>query len=183
MRSRAGVTVRSNGCEYYARIPAEGLTIHLIQLHYSDNPPDINIAFNEDTRQYLVDTLDSIERGPKDIIIVCAHSRTGYWVHELSLQRRQIVMEKCDLVLSATTHVYGRLVVPGYELHGALCLNTGSVNYAGPSGGYIQVRVYGKARQMLIQYVNTQQEQRLPGPPQTRAYFKDIGGSIYEVAP
>ncbi len=185
MKSRPAVQVRANNCEYYARVPVGDFVIHLIQLHYPDNPRDINIAFNEDTRQYLINTLNSIERGPKDIIIVCAHSRTGYWVHELSPQRRQIVMEKCDLVLSATTHVYGRLAVPGYEAQGALCLNTGSVNYPGIGcpGGYIQVHVYGKARQMLIQYVNLQQEQRLPGLSQTKVYLKEIGGNIYEVVP
>ncbi len=36
--SRADVTVRENGCEYYARIPVGRFTVHLIQLHYPDQP-------------------------------------------------------------------------------------------------------------------------------------------------
>jgi len=143
------------------------------------------VSFNESTRQYLVDTLDSINKGPRDIIIACAHSRSGYWIHELNPARQQKVLERCDLVLSATTHHYGRYVVPGYETHGALCLNTGSVNYptAGLPGGYIQVHVYGTTGQMVVQYINVEREQRLPGPPETEGYLKQIGGAISELSP
>ncbi len=179
--SRPGVKARDSGCEYYARLFAKGFAIHLIQLHYSDNPPDTAIAFNEDTRRFLVDTLESINKGPEDIIIACAHSRTGFWVHELSPERQRIVMDKCDLVLSATTHRYGRQVIPGYETRGALCINTGSVDYAGNNGGYLQVHVFAPARVMLLQYVSTQAADRVPSLPLNRAYLKEIGGTIYEV--
>jgi len=185
MSFRAGVTVRKNGCEYYARIPVGRFTVHLIQLHYSDQPLDVTVSFNEATRQYLIATLESITKGPTDVIIACAHSRFGYWIQELSPTRQQKVLDKCDLVLSATTHAYGRFVVPGYETHDALCLNTGSVNYpaGGRPGGYIQVHVYGATGQMVVQYVNVERGQRLPGPPLTKAYLKEIGGRIYELSP
>ncbi len=183
--SRAAVTVRENGCEYYARIPVGRFTVHLIQLHYPDQPWDVTVSFNEATRQYLINTLESITKDPTDIIIACAHSRFGYWIQELSPTRQQKVLDKCDLVLSATTHAYGRYAVPGYETHGALCLNTGSVCYSlgGTKGGYIEVHVYGATGQMVVQYVNVEVGQRLPGPPGTKGYLKQIGGAIYELSP
>ncbi len=183
MRSRPGVAVRDNNCEYYARLFARGFTIHLIQLHFSDNPADISVAFNESTRRFLIDTLQNIHRTDHDIVIACAHSRTGYWVQELRPERQRIVLDTCDLVLSATTHAYGRQVIEGYETSGALCLNTGSVTYplGGRPGGYVQVHVFGAGPSMLVQYVSVDIERRLPGPPTTAAYLKEIGGAISEV--
>lgn len=185
---RPGVFVRDNGCEYYARIHAAGFTVHLIQLHYPDTPRDPAIAFNEDSRQYLIDTLQSINKGPEDIIIVGAHTITGYWVHQLSPERQKIVMDKCDVVLSATTHYYGRQVLGGYETSGALCVNAGSVNYPaqGPGGGYIQVSVFRSANErkphsMLLQYVSAETDERMVALPQNKAYLKEIGGGVYEL--
>ncbi len=185
---RPGVFVRENGCEYYARIHAAGFTVHLIQLHYSDNPKDPAIAFNEDSRQYLIDTLQSINKGLEDIIIVGAHSRSGYWVHQLSPERQKIVMDKCDGGLSATTHRYGRQVPVGYETSGALCINTGSVNYPaqGPGGGYIQVSVFRSAKErtshaMVLQYVSVERDVRTVALPQNKAYLKEIGGGVHEL--
>jgi hypothetical protein len=48
---RKNVDIRSNNCEYYAIEEHNGIRVHIIQLHYSDNPPDPAIAFNESTRK------------------------------------------------------------------------------------------------------------------------------------
>jgi hypothetical protein len=182
---RPGVTIRDNKCEYYARIFAKGFVIHLIQLHYSDNPPDISIAFSENTRRFLVDTLTGINKGPRDIVIAAAHSRSGYWVHELSPERRALVMDKCDLVLSATTHNYGRQIVEGYEDAGALCLNTGSVCYAaGANHGYIQVHVFGDRHPtMLVQYVSVTDDVRRPANAGNPVFVRELAGRVWQVAP
>ncbi len=179
MYGRPGVTIRDNKCEYYARIFAKGFVIHLIQLHYSDNPADISIAFNESTRQFLIDTLASIDRGPRDIVIAAD------WVGELSAERQAVVMDKCDLVLSATTHNYGRQIIEGYEYRGALCLNTGSVNYARDANqGYIQVHVFGDMRPtMLIQYISTVDDARTPASAGNPVFVKELGGRVWQAAP
>jgi len=181
------VTVRENGCEYYATIPVGDFTVHLIQLHYSDTPKVPAEAFNASTRQYLVDTLNGIEKGPRDIIIVGAHSIFGAWVHELTEEHKALVMDKCDIVLAATTHHYGRQTLPGYETSGALCVNTGSVNY--PSqvarGGYLEVHVFDNGEGspfMTVQYVNTETDDRRPPLAQNTPYLKILGGEICELA-
>ena len=115
------------------------------------------------------------------IIIVAAHSRRGYWVHELSPERRALVMDKCDLVLSATTHNYSRQIIEGYEDAGALCLNTGSVCYARDANqGYIQVHVFANG-QMLVQYISATSDERLPSAAGNQAYLKEIGGQVWQV--
>jgi len=55
LASRPWVQIRPNGCEYYAQIPVDDWTVHLIHVHYPDEPPDPSIAFPEDSRQYLID--------------------------------------------------------------------------------------------------------------------------------
>ncbi len=162
MASRPEVVIRDNKAEYYATIVVEGYTVHLIQLTFSDTPSDTWIAFTEDSRRYLVETLTGIEKGEKDIVVVCAHSRTGSWIELLSEERRRLVMEKADLVLSATTHFYTRIVPTGYLYVGALCLNTGSITH--PSGGsdpgYLQVHVLEDPFRLVVQYHDAGQERR-----------------------
>lgn len=156
LSKRSNVKIRDNGCEYYAIIPVKGYTIHLIQLHYSDEPEEANIAFKEDSKKYLLDVLKSIKKGPRDIIIAGAHSRTGFWIDQLSDEQKKVVMDKCDLVLSATTHFFERKVIPGYEDSGPLLINTGSITY--PSSycpyGYVQVHVLRKPLSLVVQYIN-----------------------------
>jgi len=128
------IVIRENKCEYYAKIDIEDYTIHLIQLHFSDQPRDPAIAFNEDSRLFLINTLCNINKSEKDIIIVGAHSITGSWIELFNDERRELIMEKCDLILSATTHFFKRIEVMGFLDSGALCLNTGSVTYPSSPG-------------------------------------------------
>lgn len=152
LSSRPWVSIRENGCEYYAQIPVGDWTVHLIILHYPDQPPDPAVAFPESSRQYLIDTLNGITRGPKDIVIAGAHSYNGRWVDVLSPAQQQVVMEKCDLVLAGTSHRYERYIHPGYgETGGALCLNTGSVTM-GTVDGYIECFVFDDPPRLVTIY-------------------------------
>lgn len=174
------VVIRDNGSEYYAKITVNGYTVHLIQLHYPDMPQDWNIAFPEDSRQYLKTTLQNIKKGPKDIIITAAHSRTGFWINILDDDVKEMVMDKADLVLSATTHYFQRKKIRGYGNRGALVINTGSVNYPLPlsHGGYIHVSVLEKPLSLILQYINVEDEAELTLQDNKHAILKVIGGEI-----
>ncbi len=155
------VSVRKNGCEYYARIPAGSYTVHLIQLHFPDTPGDDEVAFPRDSRRFLVSTLRSVPKGPRDIVIACAHSRWGSWLGSLSRSQRKLVMERCDLILSATTHYFERIVLPGYEHDGALVLNTGSITWPrGCPPGYIRVHVLDNPTRLVAQYIRADRDER-----------------------
>jgi len=181
LRSKEDVEIRENSCEYYAKIHFREFTIHLIQLHFSDSPKDPEIAFNEDSRKYLIETLESIKKGKKDIIIAAAHSRKGFWVNILSDERQKIVMDKCDLVLSATTHFFERMVLDDYETDGPLIINTGSITYASSycPNGYIQVHVLEKPLALVVQYYDASHDRREMRHSEY-AYIKLVGREIFK---
>ena len=155
---RPWVTIRPNGCEYYAGIAVGDWTVHVIAIHIPDHPPDPVISFPEDSRQYLIDTLQSITRGPKDIIICTAHSIQGYWVHHLSPERQAIVMETADFCFAGTSHCYERYIDPTYgDTDGALNLNAGNIIGRSPVG-YVQCFVYDD-------------------PPRVATIWEDSGGT------
>lgn len=155
--------IRPNGSEYYAQIPVGDYTVHLIQMHFSDQPMNAAVAFPESSRAWMMDTLKGIEKGDKDLIIVAAHSRTGAWDTVLSPERRQLLLDKADLVLSATTHRFEAWVPQGFEAGDAVCVNTGAVNYPGPmaANGYVEIHLI-ESLGVVGQYIDlTQTERRL----------------------
>ena len=155
--------IRPTKSEYYAHIPIGDYTIHLIQMHFSDRPADAAIAFPESSRAWMMKTLKDIEKGANDLIIVAAHSRSGAWDMILSPERRQLLLNKADLVLSATTHRFEVWVPEGFEDGDAVCVNTGSVNYPGPmaANGYVEIHLIESAG-IVGQYIDlTQTERRL----------------------
>jgi len=173
------VTVRENGCEYYAAIKEQEYRIHLIQLHFPDRPKDPAIAFPEDSRNYLIHMLKQINKQKNDIIIAAAHSRSGFWIDLLTDEQQNLVMTKCDLMLSATTHFFERKIIPGYEDNSALLINTGSVTYPNSYSpyGYVQVHVLENPLSLMVQYIDTgQPEHRLQHSEY--AFIKIIGGKI-----
>ena len=135
--------IRPNSSEYYAQIPVRDYTVHLIQMHFSDQPMDDAVAFPESSRAWMMGTLEGIEKGGRDLIIVAAHSRTGAWDMVLSPERRKFLLDKADLVLSATTHRFKAWVPEGFEEGDAVCVNTGAVNYPGPmaTNGYVEIHL------------------------------------------
>lgn len=179
LKSKKGVKIRDNGAEYYAKIEMTGWTIHLIQLSYPDQPEDPEIAFRPDSREYLVETIQGIKKGDKDIIIACAHSCYGSWIGLLSKEQQKVVMEKADLVLSATTHIFTRIFVTEWGDSGALCINTGSITYprffAPP--GYVQVHVLENPTRLIVQYIQVKADERKLQPT-PYAWIKQINGKI-----
>lgn len=179
LAGRPNVTIRENGCEYYARITVEGYVIHLIQLHYPDEPAQKSIAFPKESRNWLIATLHSIHKGPKDIVITCAHSHNGFWMQVLSEKQRKTVMDTCDLVFSATTHHWERGTVEGYEHDGALLLNTGSITFPKDSPyGYIEVHVLENPLRLVAQYIDADSEKRELRESGVFAYVKTAGGAV-----
>ena len=175
---RPEVRLRENGCEYYARIAVGPYRVHLIQLHYPDNPKDPALALPADSRQYALSVLRRIpKKNGRDIVVVCAH--TGDWLGVLDKESRDAILSKADLVLGATTHHFQR-----YS-HGddrALVLNTGALGHKheakGPYNGWVSVHVLDNPLSLLVQYQNAEQEglnvMRTP-----HAFLKVVGGSIY----
>ena len=153
--------IRPNGSEYYAQIPVSGYTVHLIQMHFSDQPADAAVAFPESSRAWMMKTLKGIEKGDKDLIIVTAHSRTGAWDMVLSPDRRQFLLNKADLVLSATTHRFEAWVPKGFEEGDAVCVNTGAVNYPGrmAANGYVEIHLI-ESLGIVGQYIDLTQTER-----------------------
>ncbi len=176
---RKNVKIRDNKCEYYAIEEYNGIKVHIIQLHYSDTPTDPQIAFNENSRQYLMDVLDSINKTDNDIIVVLAH--TGPWVNQLSEARKLKLMMKADLVLGATTHRYERYYFLGENINtGAIAFNTGSVGNSGLDNGFMQVHVLKNPTRIIVQYQKTRNDSRkLQG--KGFAYEKIINGKISEI--
>jgi hypothetical protein len=181
MDSRPEVSIRDNRAEYYARIAVGNYTVHLIQLSFSDTPSDPGSAFREDSREYLIDTLNGIDKGERDIVVLGAHSIWGSWVEVLSEERMRIVMEKADLILSATTHYFTRIIPRGYAYRGGLCLNTGSITH--PSGGsdpgYLQVHVLENPLRLVVHYHDASSNQRTPRCGRF-SLVKEIPGIILE---
>ena len=153
--------IRPNKSEYYAQISVGDYTVHLIQMHFSDQPMDAAVAFPESSQAWMMATLKDIEKKDKDLIIMAAHSRTGSWDMVLSPERRQLLLNKVDLVLSATTHRFEAWVPEGFEGGDAVCINTGAVNYPGPMtpNGYVEIHLI-ESMGVVGQYIDLTQTGR-----------------------
>ena len=181
MDTNADVNIRKNGCEYYLKRQVGDFTIHLIQLHFPDEPKNTKVTFKEDSKEFMVKTLQSIKKTPYDIVIVGAHSRKGFWDNELNKEQLDVLMEKADLVLSATTHFFKRKIIKGHENDGPLFLNTGSITYPYMYSpfGYIQVNVLKYPNVLVLQYMNAANTKR-ELQPTGYAFIKVIGGKIID---
>ncbi len=176
--NRKNVKIRENKNEYYAIETINGIKVHIVQLHFSDNPPDPIIAFNESSRKYLMDVLKGIRKTKKDIIIVLAH--TGPWFDQLSEKRKSKLIKKADLLLGATTHVYKRYTISGNKKKKvALALNTGAIANSRESG-FIQVHVLNKPMRLVVQYQRTKNDSR-ELQQDGYAFEKKINGKIKKI--
>lgn len=181
MSVSADVNIRKNGCEYYLKRKIGDFTIHLIQLHFSDEPKDTKKAFKKDSKDFMFKTLQSIQKSQYDIVIVGSHSRKGFWDDELDKEQFAMLMKKADLVLSATTHFFKRKVIKGHENDGPLFLNTGSITYPylySPFG-YIQVNILKYPNALVLQYMNAGNTKR-ELQPNGYAFIKIINGKIID---
>ena len=81
----------------------------------------------------------------------------------LSPERRESLLDKADLVLSATTHRFEAWVPEGFEEGDAVCVNTGAVNYPGPMAATLRRDSPHRIGGVVGQYIDlTQTERRLP---------------------
>lgn len=177
MKMRPNVSIGENGCEYYAKINAAGYTIHLIQLHFPDHPREDRLSFREKSKIYMENILRNMDKGPKDIVIVAAHSISGFWMESLTQEQKDLVAQKCDLALSATTHHFERKKLSEYGDRGALMINTGSITYAdeGSVNGYVRVHVLENPLRLDVKYINVDDTpEQMPG--YEYAYTKIVGG-------
>ena len=157
--------------------------VHYIVLHFPDNPYNQEIAFPNSSKNYLIKTLNSIQKRENDIIIVSAHSMYGSWIDNLSLEQQKIVTKKCDLLLAGTTHYFERRVLEGSENTGPLMISCGSVNNArwGCNNGFVQVHVVQNPFALVVQYVNTDDiENKLQDNPYS--FVKYINGGVYPLS-
>ncbi|RKX34102.1 MAG: hypothetical protein DRP71_08235 [Verrucomicrobia bacterium] len=184
---RPNVRLGETGCDYYARIRVGEFTVHLIQLHFPDHPRDDKLSFRKVSKRFLADRLKEIEKGPKDIVITAAHSISGFWINELSKEEKNLVADKCDLMLSATTHHFERKKLSEFGDHGALMINTGSVTYPDSDikdslPGYVQVHVLEGPLRLDVKYINVDRDSRtMPGGEY--AYTKFVGGTTRYTQP
>ncbi len=185
IEKRPRVTMAANGIDYYTRLPFEDLTVHLIQLTYSDEPDDHAVAFREETRAFLETTLKRLPRSPRDIIVAAAHSNRGEWLSVLSRERAGLVLDKCDLVLAATTHLYRRF---DYGEESALVLNTGQTGEFSDSekerdlSGFLGVYVLDDPLCLVTLYHFTRgPEPILPAAEYCAVRFQE-SGRIYPLA-
>ncbi len=175
LSKRKNVKIRENKCEYYAIEKYNGIKVHIIQLHYSDTPENPSIAFNENTRQYLMNTLQNIDKTDNDIIIVLAH--TNSWFNKLNDKRKNILLNKADLILEANTHSFKKY--DEENKNGALIINTGSVGNSSDNG-FVQVHVLKNPTRLIVQYQRTSApERKLNG--KGFAFEKVINGKISEI--
>ncbi len=187
IENNAHVIIRKNGVEYYAKIPAVDYTVHLIQLHFPDHPRDDKLAFRKDSKDYLEETLRDLQKGPKDIVIVAAHSINGFWMERVSGKQKQLLAEKCDLALSATTHHFQRKKLAEYGDSGALIINTGSITYPdsdtyGSVAGYVQVHVLENPLRLDVKFLDADKEKRQM-PNREYAFTKLVGGKTSYTLP
>ena len=178
MRSNVKVNPE-NFCEYYAVEEHGGVKVHVIQLYYSDTPKDPDIAFKKESREYLMNVLDTIKKGENDIIVVLAH--TDHWVYVLDKDQQDKLMKKADLILDANKHYY-RIYHPKEDTppNSALYINSGSVGNSGVSSGFLQIHVLKDPLRMIVQYQETKGVER-ELKSDSLALEKVIGGPVTEV--
>lgn len=154
------VKFRKNNAEYYAQINIDKYVIHLIQLHFPDEPVDTKKSFKQDSRDYMIKTLNNLKKSKNDIVIVGAHSVTGFWHHLLTKQEQKILFKKADFIFSGTSHIFNRSVDPLNGNKGPFIINTGSVT--SPllfcPNGYVQVNIMKDKNAIILQYINLKKD-------------------------
>lgn len=180
---RKNVAFSNEGVDYYAIIDApKGYKIHFISLHFPDEPTDTRLSFRESSKIFLHQTLLTINKTNRDIIVVGAHSRFGSWINELNAEQMKLLLTKADLVLSASTHYYERFTLNGYANKGPLIMNSGSIINPrfGGQPGFVQVHVMEQHRGLYVHYVDVSKPTTVIRSSPF-AYFRSFDGNIYDV--
>lgn len=180
---RTDIIKRNMKSEYYAVREVKGYRFHIITLHFPDQPYTDD-AFSEESKKFMTNILNSIQKTNKDIIIVNAHSRFGFWIDNLSVSQRQILMNKADLVLSGTTHhfekYYSNSVKGGQKM--PLIINAGSATNAryGSHNGYVQIDLLADQNALVAQYINLDADSKELATS-NESFIKYINGSVKNV--
>jgi len=172
----------ANKSDYYAKIPVDKYTIHLIQLHYPDSPKNDTKAFRDESKLFLDTTLQKIVKDSLSIVIAAAHSRNGWWLEFLHDTLQEKVLTRCDLILSATTHFFKRKIYTApNNKPSALVINTGSTSYPAKwcPPGYVQVHVLEKPLRLVLQYINLSNA-TFSLAPKDYSYVKVVNGAIFD---
>jgi len=162
------VACRDNHVEYHATWKIEGVTVHFITAHYPDEGKD---PFPADSQRYLVDEVSKIDRTDGKVIVIAA-AHTGNWLKKMKKEDQETLLAKTDLLLGATTHIYGRYEYPDDK---ALFLNTGSTGY-GLLNNYLQVSVMTAPLRLVVQNMNVRKDRALQKGP--NCWVKEIGGKV-----
>ena len=92
-------------------------------------------------------------------------------------------MNKCDLVLSASTHHFECKFLSGYKDKGALLINTGSITEPDNSPhGYVEIHVIEEPLRLIVQYIDAGKSDRMLQMQKGFAFMKIIGGTVSELS-
>lgn len=180
---RKNVVMSPGMKQYYATMKHQGITIHFISLYYTDVMHGNRDLFPPESKTFLMNTLNSIEKGENDIIVVGAHTEFGTFADQLDPVDRNMVMNKCDLLLSGGIHYFERHIIDGFEEKGALNISCGSANKARweAPNGFVQVHVFKDPLSIVVQYVDVSKpEIQLVDTPYS--YLKIINGKKYPLS-
>ncbi len=178
---KKNTVLRSNGVEYYSKFKIRDITVHLIQFHFPDTPSDADIAWPQNSRDYLINTLKSINKTKNDLVIAGGHSINGKWYQYLNEEEFDTVMQKTDLGLSATIHIFGRYKIENHEHDGTLFLNTGSITRPRLSNGegFIIVFILDNPNRIVLQYINPDKDD-IEFDTRFPMFIKDFAGYLEE---
>ncbi len=179
--NKKNTNLRENGVEYYSKLKIVDVTVHLIQFHFPDTPSDADIAWPQNSRDYLINTLKSINKTKNDLVIVGGHSMSGRWYQYLKKDEFDVVMQKVDLGLSATTHLFGRYKIANHDNDATLFLNTGSITRPrfSKGEGFIVVFILDNPNRIVLQYIDPTKE-NLEFDTRFPMFIKDISGYLEE---
>lgn len=189
---RPNVQVQPNNVDYYAQFEHSGFNVHLIQLHFADEPTHGQQSFKEESRQFLQDKLEELapNKTNKDIVVVVAHSHSGDFVKDadFSTYRKDLLLSTADICVSATIHTFERYTDYNRDYpNGAVHYNAGAACHTGSTHGYMEFHVLDNPPRVVIQYINLEDHSARSlqtgyidgiGDP-TLAIVKELGGPAY----
>lgn len=150
----------NNKVEYHAVFQEGNVKLHFISLYFTDEHHGNLENFSAESKQYLLRTLQGIDKDENTFILVAAHTAYGDWVQYLKQSHQEYVLAKVDLLLSGGVHYFSEFKHPYYEKFNGLIISAGSISKPrwGSYPGYIQVHVFENPSELVVQFVNLQNE-------------------------
>jgi len=164
--------------DYYVQREEDGVTFHLIIGHHvsSDGTNEVT-GFPEQSKRFMIETLEGIDKGDDDVIIMTTQSWSGNFIDQLSIERQRKIVGKADLVFSGNQHKVNYFTQTSYEYQKwhdepyfdytdhpdypdiALALNSGACD-TGIMPGLWELHVFKDPLRMTVQYCQTRFEER-----------------------